>query len=191
MRALLVFESMFGNTQVIAKAVADGLSSSMSIDLVEVGAAPTLIGDDIDLLVVGGPTHAFGMSRATTRQNAADQSEGSLVSRGIGLREWLGRIQAGSVRVGAAAFDTRINKPLPGSAARGAEKRLRRLGFRVIAPAESFFVEGTKGPIVDGETERARRWGERLGAEAQVIETASPGRAMVLEQRVPRGVGRT
>jgi hypothetical protein len=170
MRALVIFESMFGNTQVIAKAVADGLSSSMNTDLMEVGAAPTRIAGDVDLLVVGGPTHAFGLSREKTRQSAADQAEEDLVSRGIGLREWLADLEGGAAEIGAATFDTRINKPrVPGSAARGAEKRLRRLGFRIAAPAESFYVEGTTGPLVDGEAERARRWGEALArtAEAQ------------------------
>jgi hypothetical protein len=65
----------------------------------------------------------------------------------------------------AAAFDTRIARPrLPGSAAHAAEKRLRRLGFRIVAPAESFYVEGTLGPLQAGERERARRWGKTLGS---------------------------
>ncbi len=53
MHALVVFESMFGNTQMIAQAVAEGLwLEGMSLDIVEVGTAPTVIGDDVDLLVV-------------------------------------------------------------------------------------------------------------------------------------------
>jgi hypothetical protein len=164
MRALVVYESMFGNTQVIADAIADGLSGCMRVDSVEVGAAPASIGDDVELLVVGGPTHAFGMSRQGTRQDAAKQAkEGLVVSTRVGIREWLADLE-GHPGV-AAAFDTRISKPrLPGSAARGAEKRLRRLGFRILAPATSFYVEGTVGPLLHGEGERARRWGERLGS---------------------------
>jgi hypothetical protein len=164
MRALVVFESMFGNTQVIANAIAEGLSGPMQVDAVEVGVAATRIGGDVGLLVVGGPTHAFGMSRPGTRQDAARQASDGLVSTGIGLREWLDGLQR-SAGVAVAAFDTRISKPrLPGSAARAAEKRLRRLGFRVVAPAASFYVEGTTGPLVEGERERARRWGELLRA---------------------------
>jgi hypothetical protein len=68
--------------------------------------------------------------------------------------------------VAVAAFDTRISRPrLPGSAAAAAEKRLRRLGFRVLARFQSFFVEGTTGPLARGELERARRWGEELAVE--------------------------
>jgi hypothetical protein len=164
MRALVVFESMFGNTQVIANAIAEGLSGPIQVETVEVGLAATRIGDDVGLLVVGGPTHAFGMSRPGTRQDAARQTSAGLVSTGIGLREWLDGLQR-SAGVAVAAFDTRISKPrLPGSAARAAEKHLRRLGFRVVAPAASFYVEGTMGPLVEGERERARRWGESLRA---------------------------
>jgi hypothetical protein len=155
---------MFGNTQVIANAIADGLSGRTPVDAVEVGVAPTSIGDDVALLVVGGPTHAFGMSRQGTRQDAAKQAKDRLVSTGIGLREWLADLE-GHPGVAAATFDTRIGKPrLPGSAARGAEKRLRRLGFRILAPAASFYVDGALGPLLEGEQERARRWGEQLGS---------------------------
>jgi hypothetical protein len=168
MRALVVYESMFGNTQAVADAVADGLGAHVPADAVEVGAAPTVLGEDVALLVVGGPTHAFGMSRQATRRDAGEQADHGLVSAGIGLREWLTAVDRGSGRV-AAAFDTRIQRPrLPGSAAVAAEKRLRRLGFRIIAPAKSFYVTGTKGPLVDGELERARRWGDQVGATVLV-----------------------
>jgi hypothetical protein len=163
MGALIVFESMFGNTRQIADAVTEGLSRHLPVEQVEVGAAPAIVGDDVEVLVVGGPTHGFGMTRPKTRQSAAEQAEDGLVSRGMGIREWLGRLPAGSPEVVVAAFDTRITRPrLPGSAAAAAEKRLQRLGFRVLGRSQSFFVEGTTGPLARGERERARRWGEEL-----------------------------
>jgi hypothetical protein len=116
--ALVVFESMFGNTKAIAEAVADGLAPRMRVELLEVGSAPAAVGDDVGLLVVGGPTHAFGLSRPSTRQSAVEQGKGELVSSGTGLREWLEALGGGSAEVAAAAFDTRIRRPrLPGSAA--------------------------------------------------------------------------
>jgi flavorubredoxin len=164
-RALVVFESMFGNTQTIAEAVADGLSSRFETELVEVGKAPTRCASDVSIVVVGGPTHAFGLSRPATREDAAKQAGGQIVSSAGGIREWLDKIDASGAPVSAAAFDTRIDKPrLPGSAARKAEKRLRRLGFRSAARAQSFFVTGTKGPLVAGEAHRARAWGEQLAS---------------------------
>jgi hypothetical protein len=167
MAAFLVFESMFGNTRQIADAVTEGLSEHLPVEQVEVGAAPAAISGDVELLVVGGPTHAFGLSRPGTRRSAAEQAEDGLVSRGIGLREWLGRLsQGGASDVAVACFDTRVNRPrLPGSAAAAAEKQLRRRGFRVLARSQSFFVGGTSGPLVPGERERARRWGEELALE--------------------------
>jgi hypothetical protein len=166
MTVLVVFESMFGNTKVIADAVAEGLARHLPVEQVEVGAAPTVIGGEVELLVVGGPTHAFGLSRQGTRQSAAQQAQGGLVSAGIGLREWLGTLHKGAAEVAVAAFDTRVSKPhLPGSAAAAADKRLRRLGFRSAVRSTSFYVEGTTGPLLDGEAERARRWGQELAVE--------------------------
>jgi len=161
--ALVVFESMFGNTQKIAVAVMEGLSSHIPTAILEVGTAPDVLADDVALLVVGGATHAFGMSRPRTREDATRQAGGQVVSEGNGFREWLTSVERKTRNVAAAAFDTRIDKPrVPGSAARGAEKRLRKLGFRIAAPSESFYVTGVTGPLVEGETERARLWGEEL-----------------------------
>src|SRR4051812_10893695 len=74
MRALVVYESMYGNTKEIATAVADGVSTRMPVQLAEVGAAPTSIADDIALLVVGAPTHGHGMSKDASRRSAAERT---------------------------------------------------------------------------------------------------------------------
>lgn len=165
MRALVIYESMFGNTREVAYAVAKGLQESMTTDLVEVGSAPTVLGDDIGLLVVGGPTHAFGLTRPSTREDAANRVGHEVVSTGIGLREWLGALGRTPSRIAAAAFDTKANRPrMPGSAARAAHKRLRSLRFTTIAAPVSFYVADMTGPLVDGELDRAYRWGEALGS---------------------------
>ena len=171
MRALVVYESMFGNTRSVAEAVAAGLESGLPVAAVEVGSAPAVLPEDVGLLVVGGPTHAFGMSRPGTRESAAGQTDQPLVSAGAGIREWLAAVQLDRLArtgepVAAAAFDTRIDKPrLPGSAARGAEKLLRRRGFTVATRAVSFYVTGSApSQLRPGELEQARRWGEQLAA---------------------------
>ena len=164
MKALVVFESMFGNTKAIAEAVAGGLGETLEIESFEVGHAPLSL-PGYDLLIVGGPTHQFGLSRPDSRKGAASEADEPLISTGIGIREWIGSLPKAS-GVAAATFDTSIRKPnLPGSAARGAQKRLKRLGYRMVVPAEIFHVEGTTGPITDGEVERALAWG-RTVAEA-------------------------
>ncbi len=165
MRALVVYESMFGNTRAIAHAVAKGLERWIATDVTEVGAAPTSIDEKIAMLIVGGPTHAFGLSRESTRRDAANRTTNVLVSSSDGVREWLGTVVCTRDGVPAAAFDTRLNKPwLPGSAARAAHKRLRRQGYRMLTSPESFLVADTAGPLVDGELDRAEAWGEQLGA---------------------------
>jgi hypothetical protein len=170
-KALVVYESMYGNTARIAEAVAEGLSNSMDVEVFEVGSAPA-DPSRFDLIAVGGPTHQFGLSRESSRRQAAEDADEPLISEGIGIREWIGGL--GKVKGGAAVtFDTSIRKPnLPGSAARGAAKRLRRLGYNLLLPGELFLVEGATGPITDGEVERARHWGQRAAA---ALASSSPG----------------
>jgi flavorubredoxin len=174
MRALVVYESMFGNTRTVAAAIAEGLSGHVRTDLVEVGAAPREPDVRVDLLVVGGPTHAFGMSRPGTRADAAAKTAAPIVSSGIGMREWIEQLPPATQATAVATFDTRVRRPrVPGSAARAALKQLRRNGFRIAVPAVTFWVDGTTGPLVDGEVERARAWGDALGAA--VYASSSPG----------------
>lgn len=164
-RALVVYESMFGNTAAVAEAVASGLGGRLQVSLREVGSASTVVPADIDLLVVGGPTHAFGLSRPSTRSDAAEETDRPLVSTGLGLREWLDAATSQGLTCRAAAFDTRAARPrLPGSAARAAVRRLRRAGFQPVAAPASFYVTGTTGPLVEGELDRARRWAEGVAA---------------------------
>jgi len=164
MRALVVYESMFGNTRDVALAVVDGLASGGRVDAIEVGDAPSTIDDDVDLVVVGGPTHAHGMSRDGTRDGAAQQSERPVISGRRGIREWIASLDAVRPDVHIATFDTRFAKPrwITGSAAVSAAKLLRRRGGREVAPPESFFVDATAGPLAAGEVDRARQWGKEL-----------------------------
>jgi flavodoxin len=163
---LIVYESMFGNTERIARAIRDGLRRYVPAETVPVNRAPDAVPADVRLLVGGGPTHAFSMSRLSTRQDAWKQGD-VVMPVEVGIREWLGVLKPpGDARVWTATFDTRIAKVrrLPGSAARSAAKLLRRMGYRLLS-TESFFVTDTTGPIRDVEIERAQRWGEELGRQ--------------------------
>ncbi len=167
MRVLVVYESMYGNTETVARAVASTLAAhaGVEVDLIEVGEAPTTVDGDTDLLVLGAPTHAFGLSRDTTRADAGERGGRAgypLVSRGIGVREWLDRVHLPDT-VRTATFDTKVDRPrLPGSAARSAAKRLRRAGLPRSEAVTSFYVTGQFGPLADGEADRAREWAARL-----------------------------
>ncbi|QQQ74196.1 flavodoxin family protein [Saccharothrix sp. 6-C] len=167
-RALVVFESMFGNTRAVAEAVGAALAEGRHVDVVEVAAAPDVLPDDVDLLVVGAPTHAFSLSRASTRKSAADQATGELVSRGRGVREWLDALAPGDHTVRAIAFDTKVKVGwLPGSAAKAITRRLRRLRFTVAGAPVSFYVAGTPGPLLEGEIERATAWVRTIRATSR------------------------
>ncbi|WP_020014912.1 flavodoxin family protein [Promicromonospora sukumoe] len=164
MRALVVYESMFGNTQAVARAVAEGIEASMHADVVEVGAAPRTVPADVTLLVVGGPTHAFSMSWPSTRRDAAGRAT-AVISRDEGIREWLGGLPGVCTPTAATAFDTRATSRLTGSAARAAGRRLDRLGYALVTAPASFRVADITGPLADGELDRAHAWGKTVGAE--------------------------
>lgn len=163
MRTLVVYESMYGNTEEIARAIADGIGEA---DVVEVGKAPRTLPDDLELLVVGGPTHAHGLSSERSRRDAATRVDRPVIST-AGIRDYITALHPGHA-IEAAAFDTRMPGPkvLTGSAAGGASKALKRQGFRIAAHPESFVLASIKGEPFDkistDEAERARAWGRKL-----------------------------
>jgi len=171
MRAVVVYESMYGNTHLIAKAIGDGLAAAYQVEVVPVDRADQHLLEHVDLVVVGGPTHAHGMSRAATREAAATEahkpdSELTLDpdAEGPGLRDWFTALP--TLHAKAAAFDTRADLPamLTGRASKGIGKRLRQNGLDLVAKPESFLV--TKDNHLEpDETTRARAWGRQLADE--------------------------
>jgi flavodoxin len=178
MRAVVVYESMYGNTHLVADAIGAGLRPLGDVAVVPAEQADASMLAGADLVVVGGPTHAHGMSKAETRRTAIDLAEqpgSDLVidpdAEGPGLRAWFDRL--GDATGKAAAFDTRFHYPamLTGRASKGITRRLDQHGFAVIAEPESFFV--TRDTVLEpGEQDRARRWGESLAAAVEAGETA-------------------
>ncbi len=169
MRALVVFESMYGNTRQVAEAIGRGLGEVGEVSVVPLSQATAERVDTADLVVVGGPTHVHSMSRPLTRKGAADDAvkEGSVLqlepeAQGDGVREWLEAL--GTAHGCAAAFDTRIraNPLLTGRASKPIARRLRRTGFELVAPPESFLVS-KESVLEEGEAERAVEWGRQLG----------------------------
>lgn len=165
MGAVVVYESIYGNTRAVAEAIAAGLGGAEVLPA-HVADAERL--DGADLVVAGGPTHMHGMTSSLSRTMAVKGAEDEGVEteeaagEELGLRQRLKHWRGEGSR--AAAFDTRIDRAptLTGTAARGIAKRLRRAGFEPAAEPESFFVEDAEGPLADGELERARAWGESL-----------------------------
>lgn len=165
MKALVVYESMFGNTAHVAEAIASGLRETMDVNLCGVQDAPTVPPEDTCLIVAGGPTHAFSMSRTQTRTDAIAKGA-SVGTVDFGLREWIEGIPSERHTSALVTFDTRVGKVrhLPGSAAKSAAKAGHKHGFESYASPESFYVGDISGPLLDGELERATAWGRKLGA---------------------------
>ena len=170
MQAVVVYESMYGNTRLIADAVGAGLRTGFDVSVVPVAQASPAVLADADLVVVGGPTHLHSMSRAATRKaavQAADKAVSPLradpEALGPGLREWFGSLDRYPVK--AAAFDTRMHGPaaLTGRACKRVAHLLKEHGFDVVAAPESFLVT-KQDRLEPQETARAREWGARLAA---------------------------
>ena len=162
--AVVVYESLFGDAEKIAWAVADGLREHLDVEVVAAQDAPPDLGPDVRLLVVGGPNHVTGMPRPSTREGAV--KDGAQVADTTkGLHEWLEEAHA-VTGVSAAAFDTRMDHPKMltklDHASRTEEKLLHKLGATLAAPAEHFLVVDAKGPLADGEEDRSRQWGVAL-----------------------------
>jgi Flavodoxin len=162
MQAVVVYESMYGNTHLIADAIGAGLKTAFDVSVVPVSQASPTVLADADLVVVGGPTHAHGMSRAATRKAGVEAASkpvspprGEPGALGPGLRDWSGSV--GRYPVKAAAFDTRIHAPaaLTGRASKGVARLLRAHGFDLVAEPESFLVT-KQDRLEPQETARAR-----------------------------------
>jgi flavodoxin len=166
-KALVVYESLYGNTHEIAEAVAEGLRETAEVAVQPVAETSPAALAGVDLLVVGGPTHVHGMSSDMSRRAAAESAkkksdEPEPDVEGPALRKWfdeLGKTDHGR----GAAFDTRLGKPkvITGSAAKGIARRLRRHGYDIVGD-ESFVVDDAAGPLHEGERERAKEWGKTL-----------------------------
>lgn len=145
MNVLVVYDSQFGNTEQIGRAIANQMEARGIVRFLSIDdpAGHNLIG--VDLLVVGGPTQGHGARQP--------------------LRDWVEQLSPTMLQsVAVATFDTRFRWPvfLAGSAASSIAKTLRHHGARLLVPPESFFVEGREGPLANGELERAGAWADTL-----------------------------
>jgi len=176
-RALVIYESMFGNTAALARAVGRGLEDyGVDVDVVDVCDAPPADELAIDLLVLGAPTHAFSLSHRSTREDAVRQ--GAPADRAAaGLREWIASADANPLDgiVPVAFFDSRASavRRLPGSAAHKASRLARDAGFQRQLGTESFYVDAVNGPLLPGEDVRARAWGRQVAAHISMRSRAS------------------
>ncbi len=164
MRTVVIFESMYGNTHVVAEALAAVARARGDAVVIPVATADAATVERADLVLVGGPTHAHGMTSSTSRKGAVTDTparkglEVEPGAEGPGLRDWFQKVGRAPGTF-AAAFDTRLQGPpaLTGRASRGIARRLRRHGFTEVAAPMSFLVDSTNH-LLPGEEERARQW---------------------------------
>ena len=159
MKAIVVYESLWGNTAAIARAIAGGIGpEARALSTAEATAAVTA---DADLIVAGAPVMAFRLPSDKIRNTLANTKGKAPTPPNLShptMRSWLAALPRGKGR--AAAFDTQF-KWSP-SATSAITRGLERAGYSRVAKAQRFIVKGTYGPLRDGELERARAWGGEL-----------------------------
>jgi flavodoxin len=144
MKTLVVYDSVHGNTEQIARAIGETIGGEVEVlraEAVDPSRAKT-----VDLLFVGCPTHGGRPSPA--------------------MKSFLDKIPGSALQgIDVAAFDTRLSARwvrIFGFAAGRIGKTLEQKGGTLIASPEGFFVEGTEGPLKEGEIERATRWAQGI-----------------------------
>ena len=175
MRALVVYESMFGSTAAIAEAIAGSLrDSGLEVEARPISKTEPAEASDIDLLVVGGPTHRHGLSSSKSRQAAARDAKNKFSEPTLepGLRDWLKQLPPSGGQLGAA-FDTRFNLSMivTGSAAKAVARQLKGRGNHLVAQPESFFVSN-EHQLLDGELEHAAKWAAEIAKRSAAATTA-------------------
>jgi hypothetical protein len=162
MNAVVVYESHWGNTAAVARAIAEGFGAEARA--LTTDEATNSVVTDADLIVVGAPVIAFSLASDRMRDNLAGESEKAPSPPDLthpSMRSWLDRLPHGLGR--SAAFETRIWWS-PRGATGDIERGLQGAGYRPLAKARRFVVKGTYGPLRDGELELARQWGVELAA---------------------------
>jgi hypothetical protein len=168
MKAIVVYESYWGNTAAVARAIAEGLgpgARAMPADEAQ-GGALTGVG----LIVAGSPIIAFSLPSEKTRNNMAAKPDKKAPSppdlTHPSIRTWLVALpradeSGGGTAVRAAAFETGF-KLSPGGAAGKILRMLEEKGYRPIVKKQRFLVQASYGPMKDGELDRAKAWGAEL-----------------------------
>ncbi len=167
MKAVVVYESLWGNTAAVARAIAEGLGLGAQA-LSTAQAVPEVVAD-ADLVVAGGPVFAFHLSTDHARGSIRAHPEPGAPAPDWShpsVRSWMEALPVGAGQ--CAAFDTRVRGPF-GRGAPTVAEGLQAKGYQLVAPPEGFIVTGKFGPLREGELDRARQWGVLLLQSVQPV----------------------
>jgi hypothetical protein len=170
MRAIVVYESHWGNTAAVARAVADGLGPEARALTTDEAVGPAIEG--VDLIVAGAPVMALRLPTEGTLEGLAHKpaKDGNPPDLSHpSMRSWLAGLPVGHGR--GAAFETGLRWS-PGGATGSIESELRRSGYASITRSRRFVVTGASGPLKVGEIERAQAWGVELAEAMAAILVA-------------------
>jgi hypothetical protein len=159
MKAIVVYESLWGNTATIARAIAEGIGPEARAMSTAEATAAEIAG--ADLIVAGAPVHAFSLPTDRSRRNAGGNA-GKTPAPDLShpsMRSWLSTVPVGQGR--SAAFETAF-KWSPSGATSRIGQALHRAGYPPISKARRFLIVGGSGPLRAGEVEKARAWGAEL-----------------------------
>jgi len=156
MKALVVYDSVFGNTEKVAQAIGQALGSPEDVKVVQVSDAKPeqLVG--LTLLIVGSPTRQFSPTGATTGFLKSIPKHGL---KGVKVAAFDTRFTESAIeKVRTLAFFVKIF----GYAAKPIADRLQKKGGEMVVPPEGFYVGDTEGPLLEGELERAADWARQV-----------------------------
>ena len=156
MKAMVVYDSAYGNTEQVAQAIGAALGSPGEVEVLRVSEVSPEQLAGMTLLIVGSPTQRFTATGATTAFLKSIPADGV---RGVRVAAFDTRFPEGEIdKVRILAFFVRIF----GYAAKPIADRLVKKGGKLAVPPEGFYVGNTKGPLLDGELERAAEWAKQI-----------------------------
>jgi flavodoxin len=156
MKAMVVYDSTYGNTGKIAEAIGKALDPQEDVEVVRVGEVKPEQLAGLTLLIVGSPTQRFNPTGATTRFLKGIPKNGL---EGVKVAAFDTRFTESKIeQIRILAFFVRIF----GYAAKPIADRLEKKGAELAVPPEGFYVDDTEGPLLEGELERAAGWAKKI-----------------------------
>jgi flavodoxin len=157
MKALVVYDSVFGNTERIARAIGNALGRPEDVETLSVGNVRPEQLTGLKLLIVGSPTRGFRPTPATSNFLKGVPKNGL---KGVKVAAFDTRLTVKAIE--SSIFILRILVNIFGYAAKPIADRLEKKGGELVLPPEGFFVQGTEGPLIEGELERAAGWAKHI-----------------------------